>query len=550
MATTAVAKASPKKKGGGAWQFFQMLGKTFMYPIALLSICGMMLGIGSAFTSDSMVEALPFLANPIVSGFFSFLSNLGSFAFNNLGVLFAMAIPLGLLKDEKEYGAFTGLVSFMAMHIGTNFYLTLTDQLVAAEEMGTSGQALILGIQTYNTSVLGGIIAGLMTVALYKKLSGLRMPEALGFYSGPRFAPIGMLVIMGLLGLVVIPVVWQPFYAFFRLIGEWISTSGPIGWFSYAVAERLTIPFGLNHLVTSTFRFTPIGGTAVINGQEYMGTLNMFMAYVENNMPIPMDLAGKMEQGKLIIQYGLCGAALAMYRCARPENRARIKGMLITGCLTVVVGGISEPIEFLFLFACPPLFLVHAFFNGLANMVLPLLGCHMGYTGDLIQFLTFGVLRGTSTGWPIAVAFMAIYFVLYYFIFKWAITKFNIMTPGREEVSQAVEGATGSDFQKLSNYKGIEMLKAIGGAANVLSIDNCVTRLRLELKDVSIIDEEAIKKAGGVAVVRLDDHSIQIIIGTQVYALRKQVEKAMQMEGGGLPEAAAEASASAGDGNA
>lgn len=547
MTSTAMKKTSTKK--GGAWQFFQMLGKTFMYPIALLSICGMMLGIGSAFTSSSMVEAVPFLANPIVSGFFSMLSALGAFAFNNLAVLFAMAIPLGLLKDEKEYGAFTGLVSFMAMHIGTNFYLTLTDQLVAADMMGTSGQALILGIQTYNTSVLGGIIAGLMTVALYKRLSGLRMPEALGFYSGPRFAPIGMLVIMGLFGLIVIPLLWQPFYAFFRLIGEWISTSGPIGWFSYAVAERLTIPFGLNHLVTSTFRFTPIGGTAVINGQEYMGTLNMFMAYVENNMPIPMDLAGKMEQGKLIIQYGLCGAALAMYHCARPEHRARIKGMLITGCLTVVVGGISEPIEFLFLFACPPLFLVHAFFNGFANMVLPLLGCHMGYTGDLIQFLTFGVLRGTQTGWPIAAAFMALYFALYYFVFKWAITKFDIKTPGREEVSQAIGDAKGSDLQKLSNYKGIEMLKAIGGKGNILSIDNCVTRLRLELKDVSIIDEEAIKKAGGVAVVRLDEHSIQIIIGTQVYALRKQVEKAMQMEDGELPEVTVEQAEIPGDRN-
>lgn len=371
-----------------------------------------------------------------------------------------------------------------------------------------------------------------MVFWLYPKISKVKIPEALGFYSGPRLAPIAMLVIMGIFGMVAVPLFWQPFYNFFKMIGEWISTSGPIGYFSYAVAERVTIPFGLNHLVTSTFRFTPIGGTAIINGQEYMGTVNMFLAYVANNMDIPLDLAGKMEQGKLMIQYGLCGAALAMYRCAKPQNRKKIKGLLITGALTVVIGGISEPIEFLFLFACPPLFFVHTVLNGIANMVLPYLGVLMGYTGDLIQFITFGVLRGTRTGWPIAIAFAAFYFALYYFIFKWSIQRFDIKTPGREEVMAISEEDTKDmdDFAALSSYKGIQMLKALGGKDNIVSIDNCVTRLRLELNDVNLIDEDAIKNAGGIAVVHLDEHTIQVIVGTQVYALRKQINKAMEMQ--------------------
>ena len=259
-----------------------------------------------------------------------------------------------------------------------------------------------------------------------------------------------------------------------------------------------------------------------------MGTVNMFLAYVANNMDIPLDLAGKMEQGKLMIQYGLCGAALAMYHCAKPQNKKKIKGMLITGALTVVVGGISEPIEFLFLFAFPPLFVVHTILNGLANMVLPYLGVLMGYTGDLIQFVTFGVLRGTRTGWPIAVAFAAGYFVLYYFIFKWAIIRFDIKTPGREEELELDESEA-SEFEQLSAYKGIAMLKALGGKENIIAIDNCVTRLRLELKDVSLINEEEIKNAGGIAVVHLDEHAIQVIVGTQVYALRKQINKAMEL---------------------
>ena len=200
-----------------------------MFPIALLSVCGMLLGIGSAFTNSSLIEAVPLLGNPVLQKIFSFMTTLGLFAFNNLGVLFAMAIPLGLLKEEKEFGAFTGLVSFMAMHIGTNFYLTITDQLAAADKMTEAGQGMILGIQTYNTSVLGGIIAGLMVFWLYPKISKVKIPEALGFYSGPRLAPIAMLVIMGIFGMVAVPLFWQPFYNFFKMIGEWISTSGPNG---------------------------------------------------------------------------------------------------------------------------------------------------------------------------------------------------------------------------------------------------------------------------------------------------------------------------------
>ncbi|MEG1475910.1 MAG: PTS transporter subunit EIIC [Longicatena sp.] len=517
-----------KGKGNSVWNFLQTLGKTFMFPIALLSVCGMMLGIGAAFTDAKMIAMVPFLGNTVVNTIFKFMLTLGAFAFNNLGVLFAMAIPLGLLKEEKEYGAFAGLVGFMAMHIGTNFYLTVTDSLAAADKMADSGQAMIMGIQTYNTSVLGGIIAGLIVYAMYKKVSNFKMPESLGFYSGPRLAPIASLFILALVGLIV-PIVWPPFFNAVRAIGEWISSAGPAGYFSYAVAERVTIPFGLNHLVTSTFRFTPVGGTAIINGQEYFGTLNMFMAYVANNEIIPLDLAGKMEQGKLMIQYGLAGAALAMYRCALPKHKKAIKGLLISGVLTVIIGGISEPIEFLFLFAYPPLFVFHTIMNGLANMILPYLGCLMGFTGDLIAFISFGVLRGIETGWPIAVAVAAIYFVIYYFVFKWAIIKFNIKTPGREDDDIQLEDNDGSDFENLSTYKGQQMIKALGGKDNIITMDNCVTRLRLELKDVNVINEDEIKAAGGIAVVHLDEHTIQVIVGTKVYALRKQMNKAMEL---------------------
>lgn len=216
-----------KKNKLGLWNFFQMLGKTFMFPIALLSVSGMMLGLGAGFTDPKMIEMIPFLGNEYVNLVLNFMLTIGLFAFNNLGALFAMAIPLGLLKKEKEFGAFSGLVGFIAMHIGTNFYLTRADLLVPAEQMSTNGQAMIMGIQTYNTSVLGGIVAGLIVYAIYDKVSNLKIPESLGFYSGPRLVPIVSLIVMSIVGLL-IPIVWPPFFNAFQSLGRWISSAGPI----------------------------------------------------------------------------------------------------------------------------------------------------------------------------------------------------------------------------------------------------------------------------------------------------------------------------------
>ncbi|WP_247180667.1 PTS transporter subunit EIIC [Escherichia coli] len=518
-----------------AWSFFQSLGKAFMYPIALLSVCGMMLGLGSGLASDDMAKLIPLLAIPVIKTILDFIVSLGLLAFVNLSVLFAIAIPLGLLKEkeDKAYGAFSGLIGFMAMHLGTNFYLKQHDLLVAADQMSTHGQTIILGIQSYNTSVLGGIVAGLLVASMYKKIVNLRIPESLGFYSGPRLVPIITLIVMSGFGLI-IPFIWPPFFNLFMLIGHWISTSGPVGYFFYAVAERVTIPFGLNHLVTSVFRFTPIGGSAVIGGEEYYGTLNMFMAYVKENAVIPLDLAGKMEQGKLMIQYGLAGAALAMYRTAHAQNRKSIKALLISGVLTVIIGGVSEPIEFLFLFVSPLLFVFHAFMNGFANMVLPYMGVKMGFTGDLIQFISFGVLRGTRTGWPIAVCVEVAYFFIYYFVFRWTILKFNLMTVGREESSpvtlNAHEDTAIADIPTLDKSElqaAEQMVKALGGKENIKSLDNCVTRLRLTIADMGLIDEAAIKRAGGIAVVKLDQNTLQVIIGTKVIALRRDMDNYM-----------------------
>lgn len=514
-----------KKNKGRFWSFFQNLGKSFMYPIALLSVCGMLLGLGSGLTDPKVVESVSILGVPLINNTLKFLVQLGLFAFNFLPVMFAMSIPIGMLKDKeaKAYGGFSAFVGFTAMHIGTNFYLTQNNLLVDPSIMNVSGQTMVMGVQSYNTSVLGGIIIGLIVYGLYNKVVSWKIPQSLGFYSGPRLVPIVVLFVCGMLGLVM-PFIWPPFFNFFMVLGNWISNAGPIGYFSYAAAERITIPFGLNHLVTSVFRFTPIGGTAIINGVEYQGTLNMFMAYVADNQIIPLDLAGKMEQGKLMIQYGLAGAALAMYRCAKPQNRKAIRGLLVSGVLTVIIGGVSEPLEFLFLFVSPLLYVFHIIMNGLAGMILPYLGVLMGFTGDLIQFISFGVLRGTETGWPIAVIVMVIYFVIYYVVFRWAILKFNIMTPGRETDNNYIDEEYQQENIKIRDASAILMIEALGGKENIVSLENCVTRLRLTVNDITKINDNLIKKAGGVGIIKLDEVTLQVIIGTNVYSVRKAMD--------------------------
>lgn len=508
------------------WAFFQGIGKTFMLPVALLAFMGLMLGLGSSFTSPTTIETFPFLGNDILQAIFSWMSTVGGFAFTYLPVLFAMAIPLGLVRSEKGVAAFSGFVGYVLLNLAINFYLTLTDQLAAADAMRTAGQGMVMGIQTIEMGVLGGIIAGIIVYLLHNKFCEIKLPDAFAFFGGPRFVPIITAIVMSLVG-VLIPMIWPIFAAGINGVGNFIQGSGVFGPFLFGFGERLLLPFGLHHILVATIRFTEAGGTQIVNGETISGALNIFYAQLQAGLPFSPDATAFLSQGKMpSFMFGLPAVALAIYHTARPENRKKIKGLLISGVIATLVTGITEPIEFLFLFISPALFLIHAVLTGLGFMVMAMFDVTIGNTdGGILDFLIFGVMQGFKTKWYLVLAVGAVWFTTYYFVFRFAITKWNLKTPGREETKAGTDEEETAASSKGTSRNAERILAALGGKENIETLDNCITRLRLVVKDMSKVQDDVLKECGALGVVKLDDHSLQVIIGPQVAILKAQMEK-------------------------
>lgn len=522
---TKVPQAKKKKKfalGG----FFQELGKTFMLPVALMAFMGLLLGLGSSFSSQSTIDAFPFLGNEVLQVVFRFFSAIGGFAFSNLPVMFAMAIPLGLAKKEKGVAAFSGFVGYMVMNLSINFFLTERGQLADSELMQKAGQGMALGVQTIEMGVLGGIITGIIVYNLHKKFYNIQLSDSFAFFGGSRFVPIITALVMALVGLA-IPVIWPLFALLIQQVGNLIQRAGIFGPFLFFSGERLLLPFGLHHILVATIRFTQAGGTALIDGHEVYGALNIFYAELANRLPISGSATAFLSQGKMpTFMFGLPAAALAMYRTAKPENRAKVKGLLISGVIATFVTGITEPIEFLFLFISPFLWIFHVIMTGLGAMIVSLLGVKIGNTdGGVLDFLIFGVMQGSYTQWFLIPLVGAFWFAAYYFTFKKVILWKNLKTPGREAVLEPEyseqEIAHGGN---TSGYNAEAILAALGGKENIVTLDNCITRLRLILNDGDLVEDEKLKDLGALGVVHLDDTSVQVIIGTKVTTVRNALD--------------------------
>jgi maltose/glucose PTS system EIICB component len=507
------------------WEFFQGLGKTFMLPVALLAFMGIILGIGSSFTSPTTIETFPFLGDPLLQTIFSFMSTIGGFAFTYLPVLFAMAIPLGLARYEKGVAAFSGFIGYVIMHLSINFYLTATNQIVEADKLRQAGQAMVMGIQTLEMGVLGGIIVGIIVYLLHNRFYAVKLPDAFAFFGGARFVPIVTSLTLAIVG-IFIPMVW-PFFAMgISAIGTLIQKAGVFGPFLFGAGERLLLPFGLHHILVAMIRFTEAGGTEIVNGQTVSGALNIYYAQLKEGVPFSPSATAFLSQGKMpTFMFGLPAVALAIYHTAHPENRNKIKGLLISGVIATFVTGITEPIEFLFLFVAPALYLVHVVLTGLGFMVMALLGVTIGNTdGGILDFLIFGILQGFSTKWYLVPIVGAVWFAIYYFVFRYAIVKFDLKTPGREVVKSEGNGE-GEIIVKGSKSNAERILNALGGKENIQSLDNCVTRLRLVVSDMGKINENVLKECGALGVVKLDEHNVQVVIGPQVGILKSQLEK-------------------------
>lgn len=509
--------------------FAQELGKTFMFPVSLLAFMGLLLGIGSSVTSTTTIEKFSFLGNEIIQVIFSFITTVGSFAFSYLPVLFAMAIPLGLAKRNKGVGAYSGFVGYAAMHMSINFILGYQNKLADAKNLRTAGQGMVMGIQTIEMGILGGIIAGLVIYFLLEKYQDMKMPDAFSFFGGTRFVPIISALTMSLIGLI-IPFIWPIFDFLITGLGGIIKSVGIFGPFLYGIGILTLKPFGMHHILLAMIRFTDAGGTAVVNGNQVSGALNIFFAQLKAGVPISPEVTAFLSQGFMpTFMFGLPAVAYVIYRCAKPENRGAIKGLLVSGFLVSFVTGISEPIEFLFLFIAPVLYLFHSLMSGLALMVMSLLGVSIGNTdGGVIDWIIFGVMQGMETRWYLLIPVGIVWFAAYFFVFRWYILKHDIKTPGREEIVENEDGTQPKIFTKGNGiYDPVIFLNALGGKDNIVTLDNCVTRLRLEVKDIKALDKNTLKKAGSLGVVELDNHNVQVIIGAQVQSLKTGIEAVM-----------------------
>lgn len=513
------------------WEFFQSLGKTFMLPVALLSFCGIILGIGSSLSSHDVITLLPFLDNTPLQLLFTWMSKIGSFAFSFLPVMFCIAIPLGLARENKGVAAFAGFVGYAVMNLAINFWLTAKGILPTTDAaiLKANNIQFILGIQSIDTGILGAVIVGIVVFLLHERFHAVRLPDALAFFGGTRFVPIITTLVLGVVGLI-IPLIWPTFAKGIAMLGHMINGACDFGPMIFGTGERLLLPFGLHHILVALIRFTDAGGTLDVCGHSVSGALTIFQAQLScpTTHGFSESATRFLSQGKMpSFLGGLPGAALAMYHCARPENRHKVKGLLISGVIACVVGGTTEPLEFLFLFVAPVLYVLHAILTGLGFTMMAVLGVTIGNTdGNIIDFVVFGILHGLSTKWYMVPVVAVIWFVVYYALFRFAILRFNLKTPGRDIEPAAAAQVNAAPTGK-SGYNVPAMLDALGGAENITNLDNCITRLRLSVKEMDKVDSAALKALRAIGVVQLNQHNLQVVIGPQVQSVKDEMAQLM-----------------------
>lgn len=520
--------------------FIQKFGKSMMGPLSIIVAAGLLLGLASTLQNPNVFGNL--LADvEIVNNFVSLVNALAGGLFSLLPVLFCMSIAQGMSKEDKEVATFASIIGFVLFHVTIRFFLSLNgitaettsidylmeqglDLLTATQQ--NAAYDTVLGIFTYRMSIFGGIVVGLWTAMIHNRFHKTQLPTAFSFFSGKRFVPIMMVVTIPFLAIIMY-FVWPVFNTIINGFGTILASAGAFGTFIYGFLERLLIPTGLHHILNQMIRFTPIGGTAMIDGEQVSGALNIFNALLMQSNP-DMDLMRQatrfLTQGTHpFMVFGLPAACFAMYKTALPKNRSKVKGMLLAAGLTSFFTGITEPIEFAFFFISPLLWLFHATMAGLSFLINTLLGVCIGNAGGgLVDLMLFGVLRGPETKWVINVAIGLVYAVIYFFVFKWAIIKFNIKTPGREDETDEVGNA--DEVTEL----GLEIMKALGGKENIVEIDNCISRLRLVLKDTAIVDEKALKKTGSLGIIKISDTQMQVVYGAKVEKAAAELKTAVR----------------------
>ena len=517
----------------------QRVGRSFMLPIAILPIAGLLLGIGSSFTNPTTLEAYH-LTNIIKEGGFLYtildiMSKTGSVVFDNLALLFAMGVAIGMAKKEKEVAALSGAIAYLIMNTSIS---TLISAKGGVEAMADNTTTSVLGITTLQMGVFGGIIVGLGVAALHNKFYKIRLPQVLSFFGGTRFVPIICSIVYLIVGIVMF-YIWPIVQSGIAALGQLVLESGYAGTWVYGIIERALIPFGLHHVFYMPFWQTELGGTMLIDGVTVTGAQNIFFAELASKATEQFSVsATRFMSGKFpFMIFGLPAAALAMYKAARPEKKKIVGGLLLSAALTSMLTGITEPLEFTFLFVAPAMYIVHCILAGLSYMLMHIfnVGVGMTFSGGAIDLTLFGVLQGNDkTNWIWIIIIGLIYAVVYYFVFYFMITKFKFKTPGRESDDEETKLYTRKDMDKKNLSKKTSdnansdivsalIIKGLGGKTNLLDMDCCATRLRITVDTPELVSDELLKQSGASGVIH-KGKGVQIIYGPQVSVIKSNLE--------------------------
>ena len=537
--TNDISVNSDKKtrRGGQFFAVMQRVGRSFMLPIALLPIAGLLLGIGSSLTNQTMVNSFGLtgllgVGKPLYN-IMLILADTGSIIFSNLPILFAMGIALGMADNEKGAAVLSAAISFFVMHQSISACLSISGELTN-QTLPNGSIANVVGIQSLEMGVFGGIVVGLTVAALHNRFYKIKLPNVVSFFGGVRFVPIISSIAFVIIGIIMF-FVWPFVQRGILELGNLVLSSGYAGTFIYGVIERALIPFGLHHVFYLPFWQTGVGGSMMIDGVLVSGAQNIFFAELASPTVTKFSVsATRFMSGKFpLMIFGLPGAALAIYKTAKPEKKRVVGGLLLSAALTSMICGITEPLEFTFLFVAPLLYGIHCVLAGLAYMLMHLLsvGIGMTFSGGIIDYLLFGVLQGNAkSNWLAVLPVGAVYFVLYYLIFSVLIKKRNYMTPGREAEGAETKLYTRSDYNEKRAKKegsgGISdvIVTGLGGIDNIRTVDSCATRLRVTVKDETLVSDAVLRESGAAGVIH-KGKGVQIIYGPRVTVIKSELEE-------------------------
>ena len=525
----------------------QRVGRSFMLPIAILPVAGLLLGLGSSFTNETTIATYHLQKvlgdGTVLHALLTIMNKVGSAIFDNLPLIFAVGVAIGMAKKEKEVAALSSMIAFFVMHVSISAMLSINGEILTdgsiAKDVLEGTVASVCGIQSLQMGVFGGIIVGLGVAALHNRFHKIVLPNALSFFGGSRFVPIISTIVymfVGILMYFIWPAVQSGIYA----LGGLVTGTGYFGTLIFGIIKRALIPFGLHHVFYMPFWQTAVGGTMEVAGQMVQGGQNIFFAQLADSANITHFSADATRyfSGEFIFMiFGLPGAALAMYRCAKPEKKKQAGGLLLSAALASMLTGITEPIEFSFLFVAPMLFAVQVVLAGAAYMIAHMLNIAVGLTfsGGFLDLFLFGILQGNAkTSWVRIIPVGIIYFILYYVIFTFLIKKFDLKTPGREDDDVETKLYTKADVnarkegQKTSETGSkdavSEMItEGLGGKKNISDVDCCATRLRITVYDTERVNDEILKQTGSRGIVK-KGQGVQIIYGPHVTVIKSNLE--------------------------